>query len=64
MPDKAVFQTHELLTYQTAEGKELIALAVELADDPSGGIQVRVLSDSTVVNGVTVVPLLQGNCCG
>ena len=37
--------------------------AAELAEDPSGGVQVRVLMDSNVVSGVTVVPLQQGGCC-
>ena len=44
-------------------GEELVGLAVELAEDPSGGVQVRVLMDSNVVSGVTVVPLQQGGCC-
>ena len=57
-------QKLELLSYKTADGKELVALAVELADDPNGGVQVRVLSDSNVVTGVTVVPLRQSSCCG
>ena len=35
----------------------------ELAEDPSGGVQVRVLMDSKGVSGVTVVPLQQGGCC-
>ena len=47
----------ELLNYTNANGKELVGLAMELAEDPSGGIQVRVLRDSNVVSCVTVVPL-------
>ena len=46
-----------------ARGEELIGLSVELAEDPNGGVQVRVLMDSNVVSGVTVVPLQQGGCC-
>ena len=56
-------QRVELLNYTKANGEELIGLAVELAEDPSGGVQVRVLMDSNVVSGVTVVPLQQGGCC-
>ncbi len=47
----------ELLNYTNANGEERVGLAVELAEDPSGGIQVRVLRDSNVVSCVTVVPL-------
>ena len=50
-------QRVELLNYTKANGQELVELAVELAEDPSGGVQVRVLMDSNVVSGVTVVPL-------
>ena len=56
-------QRVELLNYTKANGEELIGLAVELAEDPRGGVQVRVLMDSNVVSGVTVVPLQQGGCC-
>ena len=56
-------QRVELLNYTKANGQELVGLAVELAEDPSGGVQVRVLMDSNVVSGVTVVPLQQGGCC-
>ena len=56
-------QRVELLNYTKANGDELVGLAVELAEDPSGGVQVRVLMDSNVVSGVTVVPLQQGGCC-
>ena len=56
-------QRVELLNYTKVTGEELVGLAVELAEDPSGGIPVRVLMDSNVVSGVTVVPLQQGGCC-
>ena len=55
--------TRELLNYTKANGQELVGLAVELAEEPSGGVQVRVLMDSNVVSGVTVAPLQQGGCC-
>ena len=64
MPATTQPQRLELLSYQTTDGTELVALAVEMADDPNGGIQVRVLMDSKVVNAVGVVPLQQGGCCG
>ena len=64
MPSTTEPQKLELLSYKTPEGKELVALAIEMVDDPNGGIQVRVLSDSNVVSGVTVVPLRQSSCCG
>ena len=47
----------ELLNYTNANSEKLVGLAVELAEGPSGGIQVRVLRDSNVVSCVTVVPL-------
>ena len=53
----------ELLNYTKTKGVELVGLAVELADDPSGGVQVRVLIDSNVVSNVIVVPLQHGGCC-
>ena len=56
-------QRVELLNYTKANGDELVGLAVELAEDPSDGAQVRVLMDSNVVSGVTVLPLQQGGCC-
>ena len=55
-------QRFQLLNYTTANGEELVGLAVELAEDPNG-IQVHVLTDSNVVSCVTVVPLQQGGCC-
>ena len=57
-------QRFQLLNYTTANGEELVGLTVELAEDPNGGIQVHVLTDSNVVSCVTVVPLQQGGCCG
>ena len=56
-------QRVELLNYTKANVDELVGLAVELAEDPSGAVQVRVLMDSNVVSGVTVVPLQQGGWC-
>ena len=57
-------QRFQLLNYTTANGEELVGLAVELAEDPNGGVQVHVLTDLNVVSCVTVVPLQQGGCCG
>ena len=57
------FQHIELLNYTNASGQELVGLVVELAEDPNGGVQMRVLMDANVVSGVTVVPLQQGGCC-
>ena len=56
-------QRLQLLNYKKANGEELVGLSVELAEDPNGAVQVRVLMDSNVVSGVTVVPLQQGGCC-
>ena len=53
----------ELLNYMKTNGDELVGLPVELAADPSGGVQVRVLMHANVVSEVTVVPLQQGGCC-
>ena len=57
-------QRLELLSYKNADGQELIGLAIEMSDDPNGGIQVRVLMDAKVVSQVNVVPIQQGGCCG
>ena len=57
-------QRVDLLNYSKADGQELVGLAVEIAEDPNGGVQVRVLMDPAVVGGVTVVPMQQGGCCG
>ena len=51
------FQRFELLNYTNANGEELVGLAVELAEDPSGGVQVRVLRDSNAISCVSVDPL-------
>ena len=51
------FERVELLNYTNASGKELVGLVVELAEDPNGGVQVRVLRDSDVVSCVSVVDL-------
>ena len=59
-----MLQRVDLLNYSKADGQELVGLAVEIAEDPNGGVQVRVLMDPAVVGGVTVVPLQQGGCCG
>tara|TARA_Y100001933_G_scaffold60990_1_gene61188 strand:- start:245 stop:532 length:288 start_codon:yes stop_codon:yes gene_type:complete len=56
-------QRLQLLNYTKANGEELVGLSVELAEDSNGGVQVRVLMDSNVVSGVTVVPLQQGGGC-
>lgn len=56
-------QRVELLNYTKANGDELVGLAVELVEDPNGGVQARILMDSNVVSGVMVVPLHQGGCC-
>ena len=56
-------QRIELLNYTKANGDELVGLAVELIEDPKGSVQLRVLMDSNVESGVTVVPLQQGGCC-
>ena len=50
-------QRVELLNYTNANGEELVGLAVELAKDLSGSVQVRVHRDSNIVSCVTVVPL-------
>ena len=56
-------QCIELLNYTHASGHELVGLVVDLAEDPNGCVQMRVLMDANVVSGVTVVPLQQGGCC-
>ena len=44
-------QRIELLNYTNASGQELVGLVVELAEDPNGGVQMRVLMDANVVSG-------------
>ena len=64
MPTHREFQRVELFSYTKSQfGEELVGLAVEFGEAPSCGVQVRVLVDSNVVSGVTVVPLQQGGCC-
>ena len=46
-----------ILNYKNANGEELVGIALELAEETNGGIQVRVLRDSEVVSCVSVVPL-------
>ena len=56
-------QRIELLNYTNASGQGLVGLVVELAEDPNGGVQMRVLMDANVVSGVIVVPHQHGGCC-
>ena len=46
-----------VMNYKNANGEELVGIALELAEETNGGIQVRVLRDSEVVSCVSVVPL-------
>jgi len=64
MPETGNIQKLELINYKNEAGKELLGLGIELADDPNGGIQVRVIMDPQVISGVTVTPLQQAGCCG
>ena len=71
MVNSKALQRLLILNYKSADDEELVGLALELVDESSGGIQLRVLRDSNVVSYVSVVPLkecrvddLQGyNCC-
>ena len=56
-------QRIEWLNYTNASAQELVGLAVELAEHPNCGAQMRVLIDANVNSGATVVPLQQGGCC-
>ena len=64
-------QRVELLNYTNANGDELLGLAVELSEDASGGVHVRVLRDSNIVScvsvdslkGCAVVATQQCDCC-
>ena len=47
----------EFLSYTNSNGEELVGLALELDEDPCGGVRVSVLKDSNVVSCVWVVPL-------
>ena len=62
MDNLKALQRMELLNYTNASGQELVGLAVELAEDPAGGVQMLVLMDANFVSGVTVVPLHQCGC--
>ena len=42
-------QRVELLKYKKSNRQELVGVAVELAEDPSGGVQVRVLMASNAM---------------
>ena len=64
MPETSNVQRLELINYKNDAGEELLGLGIELADDPNGGIQVRVIMDPQVISGVTVTPLQQKGCCG
>ena len=46
-----------IMNYRNAEGEEEVGLALELVEEPNGGIQVRVLRDSNLVSCVSVVSL-------
>ena len=46
-----------ILNYKNSDNEDLVSLALELAEESNGGIQVRVLRDSNVVSCVSVVPL-------
>ena len=46
-----------ILNYKNSDNEDLVGLALELAEESNGGIQVRVLRDSNVVSCVSVVPL-------
>ena len=64
MSEPSNIQKIELINYKNESGTELLGLGIELADDPNGGIQVRVIMDPQVISGVTVTPLQQRGCCG
>ena len=57
-------QRINLLEYTNTNGDELVGLSVELVEDPSGKVQALILMDSNVVSGISIVPLVQGGCCG
>ena len=71
MSDSKPLQRLVILNYKNSDNEDLVGLALELAEESNGGIQVRVLRDSNVVSCVSVVPLkecrvddLQGcDCC-
>ena len=71
MVNSKALQRLVILSYKNSDNEDLVGLALELAEESNGGIQVRVLRDSNVVSCVSVVPLkecrvddLQGcDCC-
>ena len=71
MVNSKALQCLVILNYKNSDNEGLVGLALELAEESNGGIQVRVLRDSNVVSCVSVVPLkecrvddLQGyDCC-
>ena len=71
MVNSKALQRLVILNYKNFDNEDLVGLALELAEESNGGIQVRVLRDSNVVSCVSVVPLkecrvddLQGyDCC-
>ena len=71
MVNSKALQRLVILNYKNSDNEDLVGLAVELAEESNGGIQVRLLRDSNIVSCVSVVPLkecrvddLQGcDCC-
>ena len=71
MVNSKALQRLVILNYKNSDNEDLVGLALELAEESNGGIQVRVLRDSNLVSCVSVVPLkecrvddLQGcDCC-
>ena len=71
MVNSKALQRLVILNYKNSDNEDLVGLALALAEESDGGIQVRVLRDSNVVSCVSVVPLkecrvddLQGcDCC-
>ena len=71
MVNSKALQRLVILNYKNSDNEDLVGLALELAEESNGGIQVRVLRDSNVVSCVSMVPLkecrvddLQGcDCC-
>ena len=57
MVNSKALQRLVILNYKNSDNEELVGLALELAEESNGGIQVRVLRDSNVVSCVSVVPL-------
>ena len=57
MLNSKVSQRLVILNYKDANSEELVGLALELVEESNGGIQVRVLRDSNVIDCVSVIPL-------